>query len=357
MEYKEDMAAAKERMQAWFAQEYEGRPLMQIMAPRKGSHPASPWNMWFGIHHRNDPERIVEEFEKWAGATYFAGEAFPSMAVYFGAGSVAAYLGCKGEIAPDTVWFEPPSPWDYETILALQAREDGEWWRQSMAITRCAVERNQGNYFVQMADFGAPMNILGSMRGTQTLLMDLVDSPGLVRRSSSLLLDHVMHYYDTSQRIISRRQEGSITWMGIWFPGRGSDVQCDFCAMISPKMFEEFVLPDVQRQCRSLDHSIFHLDGPGQLPHLDMLLEVPELDGIQWVPGAGREGAGSLRWLPLYKKIQAKGKLLQILYPAVHEIEPLIRELDPRRLIFSLGAGSEEEARDLLKKAEQWAKP
>lgn len=75
------------------------------------------------------------------------------------------------------------------------------------------------------------------------------------------------------------------------------------------------------------------------------------------VPGAGREGAGSLKWLPVYKKIQVKDKLLQILDPPpCYEIEPLMRELDPRKRTLSLGAESEDKAGDLLPKAELWAR-
>jgi hypothetical protein len=35
-----------------------------------------------------------------------------------------------------------------------------------------------------------------------------------------------------------------------------------------------------------MKYSLFHLDGPGALKHLDSLLELDALDGIQWVSGA-----------------------------------------------------------------------
>jgi 5-methyltetrahydrofolate--homocysteine methyltransferase len=31
----------------------------------------------------------------------------------------------------------------------------------------------------------------------------------------------------------------------------------------------------------------YHLDGKGELPHLDQLLAIEELAGVQWVPGEG----------------------------------------------------------------------
>jgi 5-methyltetrahydrofolate--homocysteine methyltransferase len=62
----------------------------------------------------------------------------------------------------------------------------------------------------------------------------------------------------------------------------------DFSYLIGPAMFDEFVKPGLADSCRRLPHSFYHLDGPGQLAHLDSLLAIAELDGIQWVPGAGQ---------------------------------------------------------------------
>ena len=50
--------------------------------------------------------------------------------------------------------------------------------------------------------------------------------------------------------------------------------------------------------------------GPGELPHLDALLSIPELKGIQWIPGAGQPDY--TQWPEVYRKIRAAGKLIQI---------------------------------------------
>ena len=52
------------------------------------------------------------------------------------------------------------------------------------------------------------------------------------------------------------------------------------------------------------------MDGPGALVHLDSLLTIEELDGIQWVPGTGQ--GTTIRWLDVFRKIRDAGKLLQI---------------------------------------------
>jgi 5-methyltetrahydrofolate--homocysteine methyltransferase len=87
-------------------------------------------------------------------------------------------------------------------------------------------------------------------------------------------------------------------------------LQSDFSFMISPKMFERFVLPDLEAGCAAMDYAFYHLDGKGQLVHIEALLSIPRLRGIQWVPGYGRPLCEE--WLPLLKKIRAAGKLCQV---------------------------------------------
>ena len=54
-------------------------------------------------------------------------------------------------------------------------------------------------------------------------------------------------------------------------------------------------------------HNIFHVDGAEVARHLDTLLQIPEIQGYQWVQGLGPQKA-IMQWVPLIKKIQAAGK-------------------------------------------------
>jgi hypothetical protein len=104
-------------------------------------------------------------------------------------------------------------------------------------------------------------------------------------------------------------------------------LQSDFAYMISPAMFEEFVLPDVEACCERMDHGFYHLDGKGQLRHLDMLLSLPRLRGIQWIPGDGQPPPEC--WLPVLKRIRDAGKLCQ-LYVSPQGAKTIVSELGGR---------------------------
>jgi len=355
VQYKEDWDKTQQRFAGWLAGEAFARPLIQVTAPRRGTTGSSSWTGWNFVHDPEHPEKAIEAFEQRCRITYFGGEAFPNLWINMGPGCLAAYLDCEPLILPGTVWFrEANLSWD--EILQVQLDPENEWWRRTRDFTHLACQYGAGKFFVGVTDLNAVLNVIAFLRGNERLLVDLIENPNQVKQACQHILDLWFACYDELLGITRRCGEGCSTWMGLWFPGRGSDVQCDFSAMISPAMFEEFVVPHLQEQCRRLDHSIYHWDGPGQIPHLDLLLDIPELDGIQWVPGAGNPPVGSPKWFDLYKRIQAKGKLLVLQGMARQDVQRVLEELSPRGLLISTTCDSEQEARDLLRCAEQWSR-
>jgi hypothetical protein len=103
-------------------------------------------------------------------------------------------------------------------------------------------------------------------------------------------------------------------------------------------------------------YSVYHWDGPDEVKHLDALLSLDDLKAIQWTPGAGQPPTASLRWMPLYKRVQAEGKCLILPFVETSEVEPLLAQLSARGLFLVASASSEEEARDLLRKVEKWTR-
>jgi hypothetical protein len=89
-------------------------------------------------------------------------------------------------------------------------------------------------------------------------------------------------------------------------------------------MFDEFVKPELKASCDKLVNAFYHLDGPGELPHLDSLLEIDSLKGVQWIPGAG--SADNTHWPQVYKKISDAGKKIQIF--SDHSDKPFEEVLD-----------------------------
>ena len=95
--------------------------------------------------------------------------------------------------------------------------------------------------------------------------------------------------------------------------------------MIGPEMFGEFVEPELEASCERLGRAFYHMDGPGQLSHLDLLIRADGLDGIQWVPGAGAPGCE--HWPDVYRKIHKAGKKIQIVDGGFQTIDAVAAQI------------------------------
>jgi len=115
------------------------------------------------------------------------------------------------------------------------------------------------------------------------------------------------------------------------------------------------IAPEIQTLARHLDNVSYHLDGPDAVKHLDIILDIPEIDAIQWVPGVPRQGTGSaIPWILMLRKVQKKKKSPYIYASEPRRVERLISELSPEGLLICTSCDSEEEARCLVKKVERW---
>ena len=128
---------------------------------------------------------------------------------------------------------------------------------------------------------------------------------------------------------INENGEMAFCYFSIWGPGRVAKLQSDISIMMSPKSFRRFVQPYIREQCQRLDYSLYHLDGVGAMRHLDALLEIEELNAIQWTPGVGQPQGGDPCWFDLYKRIRAGGKAVMPCWVEVNELQPLLDAVGP----------------------------
>jgi 5-methyltetrahydrofolate--homocysteine methyltransferase len=276
---------------------------------------------------------IVSIVEEHLESRIFYGDAYPSFWPNFGPGVVAAFTGIANlHSTSDTVWFEPK---ENKPLSEIQVRAllDNPWFNRVKDITEVAVERFGSIVQVGYTDLGGNLDILAAFRTTEKLLLDLIDYPEEVKRVRWESHEAWWIYYRELEQIIRKKCPGTVPWACTWAPGRTYMLQCDFSYMISPEMFARFVFPELQASCKKLDYSFYHLDGVGQLPHLDLLLSIPELHGIQWIPGAGE--LPSHTWTDVLQKIRDAGKLVQ-LYTTCEGALNVLRKLGGKGFMFCL---------------------
>jgi hypothetical protein len=330
---------------AWWAGDLD-RPLVMIEGP-------DPLDVFEDLAS-NFPldvsvDVVLDHYQARLEATRFYGDAWPTWWPNFGPGIAAGFLGAQVHSVERTVWFEPALAEQELGIEDLHVAYNAEnvWWQRVRDLTRAAVERWGDRVSVGHTDLGGNLDILASLRTTQQLLLDLYDAPDEVARLAGEITQLWLRYYDELYTIIEKAGRGTTPWAAIWSPRQCYMLQSDFSYMISPQMFERFVLPDLAACCAALDHGFYHLDGKGQIAHLDTLLSLERLRGIQWIPGDGQPPPE--QWLPLLQRIRDAGKLCQ-LYVTPQGARTIVRELGGRGFALYIDQKmSQEEAEDYLR--------
>ena len=357
MRYKEDWEKAKERLAALWENEIIDRCCISVIAPRNDSNyiePVPPVKYEDLISYYTDPEAILERKINKFENMYFGGEAIPCIMTSIGTGGHAAYTEyCNYKFAPDTVWFFPAiDDWETKPVKFNPQSEALSIQKKAMKFL---AEAGRDKFFVSMPDNCGSIDALGHLRGSDNLLVDMVERPETVKASIKAMVEILKNAGNDLFEIIRENNDNGSThgWMHTWSKGRHAQLQCDLSVMISPQMYEEFVLPELEETAAWLDHAIYHLDGMEQIKHLDMILSVKKINLIQWTPVAGQPLTSE--FIPVLQKIQAAGKGL-VLLPEIWEVEKLLSELSQQGLYLIVRtAQSESEAKELIKKVSDLA--
>jgi hypothetical protein len=108
--------------------------------------------------------------------------------------------------------------------------------------------------------------------------------------------------------------------------------------MISPDMFDEFVMPVLREWTEYFDYTLYHLDGVGQMRFLDELASLENLNGIQWNPEPDHFSS-PMADMSHFRAIRDKDLSLFIpdwCIPDVDAAAALVRELGPDGLFIGL---------------------
>ncbi len=361
LQYKPDWEKTRERMSAWWAHEDFGRCAIAITAEKSGmkheeppSLPGRKEDWWFDFDYLH----ALHEYQM--KHTYYGGEAIPIWNTGDRWMQIAGFIGCQIRLNEETGWADPfigdgeLAEHDYHKIVVDTSNR---WWAYSDRIHRFAAQEALGKSIPAIQALGGCADTLAAIRGTQKLVLDVIDNPEYVREFDLYLMKQWIDVYEKFYDITKDAAQGSTTWSGnhLWAPGRFYFMMCDFSYMISTKMFINLFMPSLEMQCNFLDYPFYHLDGVRAFAHVDAIIsELPKLKGFQIVPGDGKPNA--LHYMDMLKKIQRAGKNLLIFVPP-EEVEIALENLSSKGLLIVTRCKTEEEALNLLNKAERLSRP
>jgi hypothetical protein len=341
--FKPDLEDAARRWNAFFAGDIIDRPVVCVTAPRPGFPPPT----WPTYRERafGDIDEVIDRALAAAEATYWGGEAVPNFLVSFGPDEIAVFCGATlrwNDASGDTSWSVPCIE-DWEQALPIRLQYDHPLWQRMLEIYRRAAERMGGKVLLTPPDLHTNMDLLAAMRGPQRLCLDLLERPDIIDRAMADTLVVFRELWDAVTR--NGRMDEWGYWQGVYSMEGAAMLQCDFSAMISPKMFRRWVLPVLEEEAAIVKHVYYHWDGPGALPHANDLIASKGLHTLSYVPGEGR--GQPINYLDLYCRVQAGGKAVAV-WGTPEELKQMHRELRPEKTLYSATVNTPDEAEELL---------
>jgi hypothetical protein len=358
MRFKPDIDKVRERLYAFWEREVIDRACISVVAPLyKGANismfhndknltgdPEGLKRYW------EDPETILHNSLARLERTYLGGETLPVIFQNYGTSGHCRYFGAKPTYGNDTIWFDPA----WKSLSDAENTYMEDELKKELFITRYLEENARDNFFVAMPDNCGTLDAIGHLYGTEKVLIAMIEEPDELKKAIKLLNKAWIKtnelFYNAT---LNQNGGGAHAWMHLLAPGKLNHMQCDMSVMFSPKMYEEFVVPELEKQLEWLEYPVYHFDGIEQERHLSCLLDLPRLKAIQWTYVAGQPSPSC--YIPILKRIQKAGKGLIVMAPP-DDIRILVDELSSKGLYLHTETETSEEAKAIIRYVEKNSK-
>ena len=292
-----------------------------------------------------DPVWRAEYLDWYVAHSSLMADMLPVANTQLGPGSLAAILGGVFEGGEDTIWIHPDP--NYSDDIKFDPNHPN--WLLHKDLLRACKQKAQGHYYVGMPDLMEGLDVLAAIKGTDKVLLDTVMQPEVLEHQMQQINDIYFRVFDELYDIIREGDEMAFCYFSSWAPDKMSKLQSDISTMISVDDYRRFVQPFIREQCQKIDYTLYHLDGVGAMHHLDALLEIKELNAIQWTPGVGEPQGGSPKWYDLYRKIIAGGKSIMACWVTLDELRPLLDNIGGEGVHIEMDFHNEREVEQAMK--------
>lgn len=349
----------RQKFESWWNQDNAGRPLMHMCVRREDVPPMPDVRSFFQSpeDYYLNAQALVQYYTRFLESHTFRADGFMDYRVNLGPGSMALYVGAEPEFRWESLWYHEIGESRFDQLLDTPLTLDTEWVRRHTELIESIRTLTDHRAFIPLPDIVESVDTLAALRGAQNLCYDFIDEEEKMAAYIEKMDAYYLEVYDHFYQLVSQETGGSgYAGFKVWGQGKVAKMQCDFCALMNPRQFQQFVLPSMQKECKAFDKPFYHLDGVDAIKHLPFLLQIDELKAIQWTNGAGKpDGLWEGWYEPIYDKVMDAGKSLYILvddHPASDSIEgigKLIRRYGTKSLFIRfLDELSEKTAEEIL---------
>ena len=223
-----------------------------------------------------DIERLYHDYDQLGDDLPFAGAPFVFVPW------MEAIMGCPIHAAENSMWAEPAvedwDTWHWQRPVL----DENPWVQKLLELMAAMVDHSAGRYMVSHTLMRGVADLLSAMRGAARYAMDFYDYPETVHRAAELIADVWVDVAKAQLDLVQPSDNGYVagaSWRA-WAPDKIAWLQEDAMALLSPRLFREFILPQDRRILSQFPYTGFHLHASA-LWAIDDLTQVSELDILE----------------------------------------------------------------------------
>lgn len=347
LEFKPDFFKAKENWRRMWDGTLD-RPILLITFPKPNCETVDK-PAW-GAAINSSFDMICDQVLRWAETHIFYADSIPFHTPSLIIGLYEALAGAEIEIIQESWGTDTRVVPFLEDLDSFEGRlrRESQWWEKWVSLLETMKCKLGGRIIFGEGFPGGNLDQLSALRGTTKFMYDFYDNPTGVHHVMSEMQNIFDEFHEENKSLMEYEKYGSITRHGFYSDKITGVPQSDAAFSISKEHFDEFGLPYLKREIARLNDIEYHLDGKGNLTHLDSICGIQDIGVIQWVPGTG---TAETDWTPLFRDITSRGKGLWLGVRSPEQAVNLWRDYGSSgRLILSCHAETEKEAEQYLNK-------
>jgi hypothetical protein len=261
-----------------------------------------------------------------------------------------AILGCTIECGGGSAWPKLlDSDWKQYSVDSVPWSNG--WFDRMQEQTKAALAAAGGRYPVGPVHLRGMGDVIANLMGQTEFCLALYDYPDMVRSIIDIYVE-VWRKITRSQYELLGEEAGGY-WNGnqpLWAPGKTMFIPADVASLISPRMFEDFLLTPTQRMLEGYDYCIMHTHSAYLDAYpLDLLMNIEQLKAVQI--GLDPNGPSVQDLLPQFRRVLERRALIvgEAANYSVEDINFLIKQLPAEGLCILIYRETVEECREVLK--------
>ena len=292
-----------------------------------------------------DPDQFLAEWDETHRRCEARGEDLLTAASpHPGVPWMEAIAGCQIRVSPasGSIWAEHPSP-DWDSLGRIRFDPHQPWLLKLLECTRQLRQHAAGRYLVANPILRGISDMAAALLGTQRMVFEFFDHPEQMRQLLASCAEIWKGVGAGLVEAMGRFQGGMCAGRRrAWTPGTCILYQDDAVSLLSPGLYQEFLVPLEDDILRGFDRTMMHVHS-GTLPiMIEGLLALESLHAVEVLLDPGGKPLRDM--IPLFRRIQERKALLICGDMSLADVRLLRQELSPAGLCLLPKVNSEDEA-------------